>query len=158
MEFVAMVRGVFGVVVVVGNVLLGCSVGLQFVSFLPISQASCWSPEKCWGCFSDLSDIFCHLNFDSAATIFAVFHELRGTAWLFFPHHCKGRTRTWGSCLPVDSFFGSSCIQPHICKRGCHWRWKSQGREKRSSYLCLASSSVVSTMVTEVTTLARLGM
>ena len=45
-EFVAIVKGVLGVVGDVGRVLLGCSVGLQFDSFLPMSQASCWSPEK----------------------------------------------------------------------------------------------------------------
>ena len=79
-EFVAMVRGVLGVVGVVGNVLLGCSVGLQFVSFLPISQASCWSPAQNLGFFAELTNNSFHLNFDFAATRFAVFRELRGTA------------------------------------------------------------------------------
>ena len=79
-EFVAMVSGVLGVVVVVGNVLLGCSVGFQLVSFRPISQASCWRPGSICGYSAQQTKYFVHLNFDSVATGFAVFHGLRDTA------------------------------------------------------------------------------
>ena len=69
-----MVRGV-GAAVVVFTFLLGCSVGRQFVSFLPISQAS-------WRRPASLLDVICdrkgYLSFGSAVEGFAEFHEWRG--------------------------------------------------------------------------------